>query len=197
MSEGEYAYLLSELVKAYGKLVTSFDRLTSAVTSKDPAILMAAVSLLRESTDGLEVAVDTSKPDPSKVPPVWQSFFRGETNVANPILKQLEDEIKRATEVQASAVILLNGFNDRMTAAVEKAIANGATEAQLVDITDELDAFKAQTNVLAQAVVTNTPADNNPPSPPPPPPPVDNGGGDEGGQLVQGTPHRGSLPKHK
>jgi hypothetical protein len=74
----------------------------------------------------------------------------------NPILGTLTQEVTEATTVMASATILILGFQSKIDAAVEAAIANGATEAELqpfAALSAELD---TQANALAAAVVANT-----------------------------------------
>lgn len=58
----------------------------------------------------------------------------------------------------ASAVVLLNGIQARIDAAVAKAIANGATQQQLADIAQVSADIESGTSQLAAAVVANTPA---------------------------------------
>lgn len=78
--------------------------------------------------------------------------------MANKILEDLKAEITRATEVDASAVVLINGIATRIQAAVDTAIANGATAEQLAPVTDEVNALNASSTDLANAVKANTPA---------------------------------------
>jgi hypothetical protein len=77
----------------------------------------------------------------------------------NPIIENLRAEIARNTAVDASAVLLINGIAARVQAAVDKAIANGATAAELAPITAELAALAASNTELAAAVAANTPAE--------------------------------------
>ncbi len=78
--------------------------------------------------------------------------------MANPVLADLEAQVKRTKEVDESAVVLINGIAARITAAIEAAIANGATAAELAPVTDEVAALKAGSDSLAAAVEANTPA---------------------------------------
>jgi hypothetical protein len=78
--------------------------------------------------------------------------------MANPILDQLAAEVAATTEVEASAVTLINGIAGRVQAAVEAALANGATAEQLAPVTAEVAALNAQNQALAAAIAANTPA---------------------------------------
>jgi hypothetical protein len=53
-----------------------------------------------------------------------------------------------------SATVALNGVAARIQAAVDAAIANGATAAELAPVQDEVNALKASSDALAQAVVS-------------------------------------------
>jgi hypothetical protein len=76
--------------------------------------------------------------------------------MANPILGSLEAQVKANTDVEASAVVLLNGLKDRIAAAVAAAIANGATAEELAPVQAEVDALKGSADALAAAVAANT-----------------------------------------
>lgn len=73
----------------------------------------------------------------------------------NPKLQELADEITKTVAVQASAIVLINGFATRLEAAVAAAIGAGATAEQLASINDELEAMKASSEALAAAVAAN------------------------------------------
>ena len=72
------------------------------------------------------------------------------------ILDDLAAQIAATDGVIASATTLINGFSARIADAVAKAIAGGATAAQLAPVTDELAAIKAATDGLASAVAANS-----------------------------------------
>jgi hypothetical protein len=74
------------------------------------------------------------------------------------ILTKLDAEVTKATTVMASAVILINGIAARVQAAVDAALANGATAAELAPVQAEADALAASSTDLANAVSENTPA---------------------------------------
>jgi hypothetical protein len=76
----------------------------------------------------------------------------------NPVLDALAAAVARETDVDASAVALINGFAARVQAAVDAAVANGATAAELAPVQAEVDAMKVNADALAAAVTANTPA---------------------------------------
>ncbi len=72
------------------------------------------------------------------------------------ILDDLKAEVKAATDAEDSATLLINGIAARIQAAVDAALTNGATAAELQPITDEIAALKASSDALSAAVVANT-----------------------------------------
>jgi len=74
-------------------------------------------------------------------------------------VEQLKNEVNDAKTVMGSATTLINGFNDRLKAAVEAAIAKGAPPETLTDITDITTALDDTGNALAAAVAANTPGE--------------------------------------
>lgn len=80
-------------------------------------------------------------------------------------ISSLTAEVDRLQEVVPSAMALIDGFTDRMEAAVQKAIAAN-DEADLSAITNEIDQIKGERVALAEAVAAHTPAE--PPTPPNP-----------------------------
>lgn len=74
------------------------------------------------------------------------------------LLDELKAAVDRATTVEASAAELINGIGARIQAAVDKALAGGATAEQLAPITDEVAALNAGADALSAAVLANTPA---------------------------------------
>lgn len=76
----------------------------------------------------------------------------------SPILDDLATEVTAATTVMASATALINGIAARIQAAVDAALANGATAAELAPVQAEADALKASAADLTAAVEANTPA---------------------------------------
>lgn len=76
--------------------------------------------------------------------------------MAAPIIAELEAAVARNTEVVASAVTLINGIADRIAAAIAAALANGATEAELAQLNDEVASLRSSADALAAAVEANT-----------------------------------------
>ena len=74
------------------------------------------------------------------------------------VLDDLKAEVENDVTVMGSATKLINGFAARLQAAVDAALANGATAEQLAPVTDEVAALKAGSADLAAAVQANTPA---------------------------------------
>lgn len=70
----------------------------------------------------------------------------------------LQAEVARQTTVDASALTLIQGFGAQLAAAVAAAQANGATPAQLQELTDLQSAIAANDSGLATGVAANTPA---------------------------------------
>jgi hypothetical protein len=70
----------------------------------------------------------------------------------------LTTEVTNATTVEDSAIVFANGVPGLITAAVNKAVAAGATAAQLQAITDLAAALKAKSSQVADAITANTPA---------------------------------------
>lgn len=77
--------------------------------------------------------------------------------MANPTLDALAAAVTKATTAEASAVTLINGIAARIQAAVDAAVANGATATQLAPVQAEADALSASADTLAAAVAANTP----------------------------------------
>lgn len=73
------------------------------------------------------------------------------------ILDELKLQIEETTQVEASAVALISGIAGRIQAAIDNAIAGGATAEQLSGVQAEVTALKDSTDALAAAVTANTP----------------------------------------
>ena len=69
----------------------------------------------------------------------------------------LTAEVAKNTTVEKSALVLIQGFSKRLDAAVQAALAAGASESQLQGLTDLSTSLKASDDELAQAVAENTP----------------------------------------
>lgn len=72
-------------------------------------------------------------------------------------IADLTAEVAKNTTITTSVVTLLRGVPALIDAAVTKALAAGATEAQLKDITDLSTGLKANDQALADAIAANTP----------------------------------------
>ena len=72
------------------------------------------------------------------------------------ILSDLAAAVEKATTVEASAAMLINGIAARIQAAVDAALANGASAADLAPITDEVSKLNAASDALSAAVAANT-----------------------------------------
>jgi hypothetical protein len=75
-------------------------------------------------------------------------------------LASLAAQAKANTDAEAAAIVVMNGFADRINAAVAKALADnpGITADQLQAITDETASMKTSADNLGAAIVANTPA---------------------------------------
>ncbi len=76
----------------------------------------------------------------------------------SPILADLAAEVTATTTVMASAAALIRGIAARVQAAVDAALANGATAEELAPVQAEVDALKASETDLGAAISENTPA---------------------------------------
>jgi len=73
----------------------------------------------------------------------------------NPVLEDLRAQVETTNGVIASAVAVLNGIAARIQAAVDAALANGATAEELAPVTAEVASLTASTQGLADAVAAN------------------------------------------
>lgn len=73
----------------------------------------------------------------------------------NPGLAELTQEINDTIGVEQSAVLALNGVAAKIQAAVDAALANGATATELQPVIDLGVQLKAQSDALAAAVAAN------------------------------------------
>jgi hypothetical protein len=64
-------------------------------------------------------------------------------------------QIQAAEGIEDSATAFITGEAGRMQAAVDAALANGATAAQLQPVTDEVAALKTKSDALAAALAAN------------------------------------------
>jgi len=78
--------------------------------------------------------------------------------MASQTIADLTAQVTKATEVEKSAELLINGISARIAAAVAAALANGATAEELAPVADLGKALDAESDALQAAVVANTPA---------------------------------------
>jgi len=76
--------------------------------------------------------------------------------MAPEILAKLEAEVTKATTVMASATTLIKGIAARIQTAIDLALENGATAAELAPVQAEVEALTAASDALAAAVEENT-----------------------------------------
>lgn len=75
--------------------------------------------------------------------------------MASQILVDLDAAVKNANDTMASATTFINGIAARVQAAIDAAIAGGATAAELAPIQAEVDSLKASAAALSAAVAAN------------------------------------------
>lgn len=75
--------------------------------------------------------------------------------MANPVVGELAQTVTDTVGVINSAIALINGIAARIKAAVDAAIANGATEAELAPLVALETELENQKNSLAAAVAAN------------------------------------------
>lgn len=91
-----------------------------------------------------------------------------DSRVANPVLDALADQVQANVSAEQSAIIVLNGLQARIQAAVDAALEGGATAAQLAPVSAINADLKASADALAAAIAANT-ISPVPPVPPAPP----------------------------
>jgi hypothetical protein len=79
----------------------------------------------------------------------------------SPLLSALSQQVAQTETVIQSAVVLINGISARIQTAIDAALANGATAAELAPVQNEIDALDAATTALS-AAVANIPTANTP-----------------------------------
>jgi hypothetical protein len=81
------------------------------------------------------------------------------TQLEAKMVQELDDliaQVTRNTEVEQSALVLIQGFAGRLQAAIDAALAAGATPAMLASLTEEVKRLTATAEPLAAAVAANT-----------------------------------------
>jgi len=74
---------------------------------------------------------------------------------SNPVLAKLQAQVDKTIGVEKSAKTLIDGIVPRIQAAVDAAIANGATEEELAPVQAEVDVLTASSDELAASVAAN------------------------------------------
>lgn len=75
--------------------------------------------------------------------------------MSNPVLADLAQAVTDTVGVEQSAVVALNGVAARIQAAVDAALANGATAEELAPVQDEVNNLVAAKDALAAAVAAS------------------------------------------
>ena len=75
--------------------------------------------------------------------------------MATPTLDALAAAVTKIEGVADSAIALINGIAARIQAAVDAAIAGGATAADLAPVQAEVDGLNAKADALAASVAAN------------------------------------------
>lgn len=76
--------------------------------------------------------------------------------MASQTLEQLATAVTRMTDVAASAKAVIDGIATRVQTAIDAALANGATAAELEPVQAEVTALNASADALAASVQANT-----------------------------------------
>lgn len=71
------------------------------------------------------------------------------------VLADLQAAVANAVTAEQSAVVLINGIAARIQAAVDAAIAGGASASDLAPVQDEVNNLTAATTALSAAVAAN------------------------------------------
>lgn len=71
-------------------------------------------------------------------------------------LADLTAQVTKATTVETSAQALIDGFGAKLQAAIDAALANGATGAELQPLKDLGTALDTESDALAASVAANT-----------------------------------------
>jgi hypothetical protein len=79
----------------------------------------------------------------------------GGTPMANATLAEDIEQVRRTKGVIESATLVINGFAARVDAAIQQALANGATAEELAPLSAVVDETEAAANTLAAAVAAN------------------------------------------
>lgn len=75
------------------------------------------------------------------------------------VIDDLVQEVSEDLTVMDGAITFIKGVPDLVQAAIDKALANGATEAQLAPVTQVVTELQAKRQALQDALAANVPAD--------------------------------------
>lgn len=131
--------------------------LKELLCNNDPQ-LKKLLDSLQNSTESLELALKQRNPKMANAP---------KQNLAqtSPIIEQLKAQIERTNGVIASATTLIQGIPTLLTDAVNQAMQNGATAAELEPINQLGQQLAANADALAAAVTANNPQPSPEPAP--------------------------------
>lgn len=76
--------------------------------------------------------------------------------MTNPVIGDLQNAVDKTEGVMESATTLINGFAARLQAAIDQALANGATAEELAPFIAEVQQLNDNADALAAAVAANS-----------------------------------------
>lgn len=142
------AQAFNRIFRAQNYHTALLEAIYGMVAQYDDNKVKVLIDKLAAARNALQSSIDKDQP-----------FSTKENEMAShPVIDALVAEVTADTGVMTSATLLINGFAARMDAAVQAALAGGATAEQLKPVTDEVAALKAGRDALAAAVAANTPA---------------------------------------
>lgn len=158
----QWVVYVAEQNEIIGEQIDVIARAVSPATTAEVDLL---TKKLRASTATLAAAVKDneqplrggSSPEGGAVPFSPSVSNERGSPMSSPLLQPLQDQVTKTRTVIGSAVALINGFSDRLNDAVEKALENGATAAELQPLADLSAAMSADADALAAAITANTP----------------------------------------
>lgn len=118
------------------------------------ATLQQLATQLRNHTNQLQAALKADATDDDSVTLI-RFNSHGVLPMSNPTLDALAAQVTATNGVIDSATTFINGVAARIQAAVDAALANGATADQLAPVNDEITALKAKSDALAAAIAAN------------------------------------------
>lgn len=130
--------------------------LTIDTDSADDAVIRQQTARLAASDKSLADAVAGA--GSHTTPHEGKNMAKKAAPTGNPTIDALIAQVDQDQTVIGSAVTLINGIAAQITAAVNAALAGGATAAQLAPLTDLTTSLAAADQALATAVANNTPA---------------------------------------